>query len=144
MTIKSKEQMQENKCCICKKKAFSNGVGVTLYSVSESGKIMDMNETKTSSMQVIVPLCAYHMVLINEELMCFTTQKQILSRGKLKYYEEKPEKELRKIIKDSLNKFKLTRKQIQEQEMVSELKIAVTIDEARKFDKGVNKPIKSK
>ncbi len=134
-----KDEVKENKCSICKNKVFADGVGVTLYSVSESGKIMDMNETKTSSMQIIIPLCAYHMVLIDEGLICFTTERKVLLRGKLEYYENKPEKELRKIIKDSLNNFKLTRKQVQEQDMISELKIAIIIDDARKFDKGVTK-----
>jgi len=129
--------MTEDKCIICGKKCFSNGVGVTLYSISESGKIQDMNETKNSSMQVIIPLCAYHMVLTSEGVGLFTTQKAYITRAKTDYYESKSDEELKQIIKDSLKHFKLTRKKVENQHMMTELKIAVIVDNARKFSKAM-------
>ena len=129
--------MTEDKCIICGKKCFSNGVGMTLYSISESGKIQDMNETKHSSMQVIVPLCAYHMVLTGEGVGLFTTQKTYITRAKTDYYEKKSDEELKEIIENSLKHFKLTRKKVENQHMMSELKIAVIIDNARNFSKGM-------
>jgi len=129
--------MTEDKCIICGKKCFSNGVGVTLYSISESGKIKDMNKTKNSLMQVIVPLCAYHMVLISEGVGLFTTQNQYITRVKTDYYENKSDEELKKIIENSLKHLKLTRKKVENQHMMTDLKIAVIVDNARKFSKAM-------
>ena len=106
-----------------------------MYSVSESGKIQDMSETKNSSMQVVVPLCAYHMVLTGEGVGLFTTQNKYIMRDKAHYYEKKSEEELQEIIENSLKHLKLTRKKVEKQHMMSELKIAVIIDNARKFSK---------
>ena len=127
----------KKKCCICKKEAFSDGVGITIYSVSESGKIQDMNATKNTSMQVLVPLCAYHLVLVNEDVVCFTTGNKMLMRGKVEHYENKNKKELKQVIKNSLKQFKLTRKKVENQKKMSELKIAIMIDNARNFQEGM-------
>lgn len=53
-------------CAICGKKCFMDGISVPLLAVTESGMLEDVYNTESSSSNIIVPLCPYHMVIAGE------------------------------------------------------------------------------
>jgi hypothetical protein len=138
--VSSDEQKKEPKCIICGKKCFADGVSVPIHSITESGKIIDTNSNKCFSIETVVPICIYHMILIEQEVGFFT-KDSFVTREKTNYYESKPNEELKEIINNSLKMFNLNKKKIEKQKMMTELKLAIIIDNARDTEIKFNKEV---
>lgn len=96
---KLKEYREHSKyCVICGKENLFDGCSINLVSISESGQIVTPYETENSSMNVIMPLCMYHMILAQEGIIAVTTQNQFIQSKILTQLEPQLDKELRKLI----------------------------------------------
>jgi len=77
-------EMKKNKvCALCGKEIF---VDVAPY------------ENKESAMSLIIPVCAYHMVLAQEGLIATTMKGQIIQSKLLTMFEPKTDMELKKML----------------------------------------------
>ena len=131
------KQMKENKFCgLCNNEKLFDGCAMQLVSITESGKIETPYETEGSGTSVMIPMCAYHMVLSQEGLLAMTTQNQVIQTKFLTQLEPKPDSELKRII------LKMGRaNKTSENGMIKH--VAKTIISARKFQDEMIKGIKN-
>lgn len=95
-----KEMKEKSKyCALCKEESLFNGCSVMLVSITESGEIVAPYETKDSGASVMIPLCAYHMILSQEGLIAVTTENRVIQAKFLTHLESQSDEELRKFVK---------------------------------------------
>ena len=116
------------KCSMCNEQPFVDGVEVQMVSVTESGKITTPYDTKKSSSNVLLPMCAYHMVLSAEGILAITTQGQLISPSWLGDFEKLSDNELK--IKSKLKR---------SDKLKHQSHLAKTLLDARKFQSEMKK-----
>jgi len=156
MENKIKEEIfkKQKECCRCKEESLMQ-VMLPISEVTETGKVIFPNETKEMSVQIPVPLCFKCMQFAQEGFINVikvpNSDKFKLTQicddngnWSLEFFEDRYNKgELKKDIEESLQKEKLTRKQVKKQKLRSALKIGIIVDEVmdnfEKFKKEVKK-----
>lgn len=146
------------KCCRCKEESIMK-VMLPLAIISEIGRIVYPYETKDSSVQLPVDLCFKCMQFAEKEFINLVklpngeyNLTQICDEEgswSVDFFEDRYYKgELKKDIEESLQKEKITRKEVKKQKRRSPLKVAIIIDEIldsfEKFKKDAEKEKESK
>jgi len=135
----TKEKIRELKeqskyCALCGKDSLFDGCTMQIVSISESGQVIAPYDNETQGMSIMLPLCAYHMVLSQEGLLAITTQNQIIQSKLLTQLEPQSDEQLKKFI------LKLDRAK-KEKFNIAYKQVAKTILNARKFQKEMDKEI---
>ena len=92
-------EMKKNKvCALCGKEIFVDGCTIQVVEITESGQVVAPYENKESAMSLIIPVCAYHMVLAQEGLIATTMKGQIIQSKLLTMFEPKTDMELKKML----------------------------------------------
>jgi len=134
---KIKEYKEHSKnCALCGKESLFDGCSMQLVSINEFGQVINPYDNDTQGVGVMVPLCAYHMVLSQEGLFAITTQNQIVQSKLLTQLEPQSDEQLKRFIlklgrakKDLLN--------------TSLKNVSKTLINARKFQIDMNKSLPS-
>lgn len=119
------------RCTFCIRQPLFDGAGINLISMTESGEIVTPFETEDSSASIMLPMCAYHMVLAQQGVIAITTNNKIISARKLGIFETLTDAQLKirsKLVRNS-------------KELEHEAHLAKAVVEARQFQTGMDKEI---
>jgi len=98
--------MENKRCQICDKKAFTDGVSVPLVSQTESGKVIDIFSNKEQALNVMIPLCPYHFVWASRGFVAVVNEGKnkgsviFPNHEKVQLMETYSDEELKKAIKE--------------------------------------------
>jgi len=131
-----KEMKANKKCYLCDNDKIFDGVGIQLVSLTESGKIVESFETKDSSASVLIPMCAYHMVMAQEGAYAMTTDNKVIKPSWIEHFESLNDEGL------EILKVRIMRQEKDKQKKKVLLQGIVMVQSARKFQEEIKKGIK--
>ena len=140
---KLKEYKEQSRYChLCRlenieRESLFDGCSIQIVGITEDGQVMNPYDNEFQGMTVMLPMCAYHMVLSQEGVLAQTMQGEIIQSKIFTNLEPQADSQLMHLI------LKLQRGNTKDELNKATIGVAKTIIQARKFQREMEKGVEN-